>query len=61
MSYSDLIKGELELAAQVLNDFLSNSQNIQKIEDAADLMVQSFHNKGKVYRLADYVDEDLPA
>ena len=21
----------------------------------------TFHNKGKVYRLADYVDEDLPA
>jgi len=48
MNYSELIKGELELAAQVLNDFLSKEQNIQKIEDAADLMVEAFQNKGKV-------------
>lgn len=48
MNYSELIKGELELAAQVLNDFLGNNKNIQKIEEAADLIVESFQDKGKV-------------
>jgi D-sedoheptulose 7-phosphate isomerase len=48
MSYSKLIKNELELAAQILSDFLTNEKNITNIEEAADLIVDSFQKKGKV-------------
>lgn len=43
MSYLENIKAELEQAQQVLNDFISNEDNLELIEDAADLMVESFN------------------
>lgn len=42
------IKQELEEAKQVLDNFLSNEENLKKIESAADLLVESFKNEGKV-------------
>ena len=44
----ELIKSELDEAAQVLNAFLENPENLEKIELAADLLVESFKNEGKV-------------
>ena len=44
----DLIKQELEEAANVLNQFLSDQSNLDAIESAADLLVNSFKNGGKV-------------
>lgn len=44
----DLIQKELGEAAAVLNSFLSDETNIEKIEQAADLIVASFGNNGKV-------------
>ncbi len=46
--YSDLIRGELEEAARVLNDFLSNEENINAIQRAAELLATSFKQGGKV-------------
>ena len=48
MSYLENIKGELQQAAHVLNDFIANEDNLELIEDAADLMVEAFNNGGKV-------------
>lgn len=44
----DLIQKELGEAAAVLNSFLSDETNLQKIEQAADLLVESFAKNGKV-------------
>nr|WP_086941227.1 D-sedoheptulose 7-phosphate isomerase [Thaumasiovibrio occultus] len=46
--YSDLIRGELEEAAKVLNAFLSDPKNIADIEAAARLLAESFKAGGKV-------------
>ncbi len=46
--YSDLIRGELEEAARVLNEFLSADENIASIENAAKLVAASFKQGGKV-------------
>ncbi|CAM3735510.1 Phosphoheptose isomerase [Vibrio aerogenes CECT 7868] len=46
--YQDLIKNELAEAADVLNTFLSNDENIAQIEKAAKLLADSFKQGGKV-------------
>ncbi|MDW6093605.1 D-sedoheptulose 7-phosphate isomerase [Vibrio rhizosphaerae] len=46
--YHDLIKNELNEAADVLNKFLSDEQNIAQIEAAAKLIADSFKQGGKV-------------
>lgn len=46
--YQDLIRSELTEAAQVLNTFLSDDQNLQDIEAAAKLIADSFKQGGKV-------------
>lgn len=46
--YQDLIKSELTEAADVLNKFLSDEQNIAQIEAAAKMIADSFKQGGKV-------------
>ncbi|PKF76301.1 phosphoheptose isomerase [Vibrio sp. vnigr-6D03] len=46
--YQDLIKNELQEAADVLNAFLSDDANIKQIESAAKLIADSFKQGGKV-------------
>ena len=46
--YQDLIKSELNEAAEVLNKFLSDDYNIAQIEAAAKLIADSFKQEGKV-------------
>ncbi|GEA49377.1 phosphoheptose isomerase [Vibrio inusitatus NBRC 102082] len=46
--YHDLIKGELNEAATVLEAFLSNDENIAQIEKAARTIADSFKLGGKV-------------
>ncbi len=46
--YQDLIKNELQEAANVLNAFLSDDENIKQIENAAKLIADSFKQGGKV-------------
>ncbi|QMV15197.1 D-sedoheptulose 7-phosphate isomerase [Vibrio spartinae] len=46
--YHDLIKNELDEAADVLNKFLSDEHNIAQIEAAAKLIADSFKQGGKV-------------
>ncbi|SQI37272.1 Phosphoheptose isomerase [Leminorella richardii] len=46
--YQDLIRSELNEAAQVLEKFLADSANIEAIERAALLLAQSFKSGGKV-------------
>ncbi|MDB1124592.1 D-sedoheptulose 7-phosphate isomerase [Vibrio algarum] len=46
--YQDLIRSELNEAAEVLNKFLSDDHNIQQIEAAAKLIADSFKLGGKV-------------
>jgi len=43
-----LIKDELLVAEKVLQDFIADEQNLQKIEQAATLLADSFKNEGKV-------------
>lgn len=44
----DLIQAELNAAADVLNNFLSKPQNIEAINKAAEILIESFKNDGKV-------------
>ncbi|MFM2482310.1 D-sedoheptulose 7-phosphate isomerase [Celerinatantimonas sp. YJH-8] len=44
----DLIIAELTEASQVLSQFINDSANIEAIEQAADLIAQSFKKGGKV-------------
>ena len=44
----DIIKNQLQEAQQVLSDFIADEKNIKAIENAADLLVKSFKNGGKV-------------
>lgn len=46
--YQDLIKNELTEAADVLNKFLSDDNNIAQIEAAAKMIADSFKQGGKV-------------
>ncbi|EJG0100639.1 D-sedoheptulose 7-phosphate isomerase [Vibrio parahaemolyticus] len=46
--YQDLIRSELNEAAEVLNKFLSNDHNIAQIEAAAKMIADSFKQDGKV-------------
>ncbi|WGW01919.1 D-sedoheptulose 7-phosphate isomerase [Vibrio sp. YMD68] len=46
--YQELIKSELTEAAEVLNAFLSDEQNLAQIEAAAKLIADSFKQGGKV-------------
>lgn len=45
----DLITQELTEAQSTLANFLSNSTNIEKIEEAARLMADSINNGGKIF------------
>ncbi len=45
----DIIISQLNEAAKVLDAFVSNEENIKNIEKAADLLVASFKNEGKVF------------
>ncbi len=44
----ELIKKSLEQSAGVLNDFMNHEQNIRNIRSAADIMVESLKNAGKI-------------
>ncbi|WP_337219875.1 D-sedoheptulose 7-phosphate isomerase [Vibrio parahaemolyticus] len=46
--YQDLIRSELNEAAEVLNKFLSDDYNIAQIEAAAKMIADSFKQDGKV-------------
>ncbi|MGL4858362.1 MAG: D-sedoheptulose 7-phosphate isomerase [Enterobacteriaceae bacterium] len=46
--YKEIIRSELNQAAQVLQDFVSDEQHLQSIEDAARLLAQAFKVGGKV-------------
>ncbi|AGV17227.1 phosphoheptose isomerase [Vibrio alginolyticus] len=46
--YHDLIRSELNEAAEVLNKFLSDDHNIAQIEAAANMIADSFKQDGKV-------------
>jgi D-sedoheptulose 7-phosphate isomerase len=48
MSYKDIISNELQEAQQVLDRFLSDPEQIQKIEQAARLMAQAILNDKKI-------------
>ncbi|UVK77091.1 MAG: D-sedoheptulose 7-phosphate isomerase [Sodalis sp. Fse] len=46
--HQDLIRNELNEAAQTLNTFLNNQRHIQSIEDAANIISTTFKEGGKV-------------
>lgn len=46
--YQDLIRGELNEAAETLTQFLSDDKNIDAIQQAAILLADSFKAGGKV-------------
>ncbi|EDP59120.1 D-sedoheptulose 7-phosphate isomerase [Vibrio sp. AND4] len=46
--YQDLIRSELNEAAEVLNKFLNDDHNIAQIEAAAKMIADSFKQDGKV-------------
>ena len=46
--YQDLIRNELNEAAQVLQTFIADPQNLLAIEAAACLIADSFRQEGKV-------------
>lgn len=48
MEAVELIKGHLKEAANVLENFLNNPQNLQRIHKAASIMAVSLKNGGKV-------------
>lgn len=48
MTYPLIIKEQLQEAASVLESFMSDDHNVEKIEKAAQLMVQSIKNGGKI-------------
>lgn len=45
---TERIKSHFEEAASVLNEFVSNPENLQKIKDAGDLMLKSIKTGGKL-------------
>ncbi|WP_017733840.1 D-sedoheptulose 7-phosphate isomerase [Nafulsella turpanensis] len=48
MEAVDVIKGHLKEAAHVLENFLSNPQNLQRIHKGASIMAVSLKNGGKI-------------
>ncbi|HHG0625672.1 TPA: D-sedoheptulose 7-phosphate isomerase [Klebsiella pneumoniae] len=46
--YQELIKAELNLAAETLSNFMSDQKNIEAIEQAAIMLAASFKASGKV-------------
>ncbi len=48
MSQTELIKKNFSEAAELLHVFLSDDKNINKIADAANLMISSLKNGGKI-------------
>lgn len=48
MDAVDVIKGHLKEAANVLENFLSNPQNLQRIHKGASIMAVSIKNGGKI-------------
>lgn len=48
MNHSEIITKELREAQEVLNQFISNNDNIAKIEEAAQLIVNAVQQGGKV-------------
>ena len=44
----DIIKKNLEQSVNVLNDFIKSDENFHKIKTAADLMIKSLLNGGKI-------------
>jgi D-sedoheptulose 7-phosphate isomerase len=48
MEAVDVIKGHLKESAQVLENFMSNPQNLQRIHQAASMMAVSLRNGGKI-------------
>ncbi len=49
MNNQQLILEELKEAAKVLDQFLSNEQNLNQIEAAAQLMSEAINNGGKIF------------
>lgn len=49
MSVQEIIKGELEEASRVLDQFLGQPENLENIDKAASLLVESFAQGGKVF------------
>lgn len=49
MDFQQIILGELDQAAKVLEKFMSNPLNLKAIEKASDLIVNSFKQGGKVF------------
>ena len=45
----ELIKNSLKDAQQVLDTFISNDTNLEKIQEAGELLVEMYHNGGKVF------------
>jgi D-sedoheptulose 7-phosphate isomerase len=43
------IRNSLEEARRALDDFIANEQTLKNIERAAELLVESFENKGKAF------------
>jgi D-sedoheptulose 7-phosphate isomerase len=48
MSKTEMIKENFEEAAKILNDFLSNHQNLKNIASAAEMIIKSLQQGGKV-------------
>jgi D-sedoheptulose 7-phosphate isomerase len=48
MSYTSIISGELNQAAEVLQQFLKNEDNLKRIEEAAKAIANSVKQGGKV-------------
>ncbi len=47
MKATDLILSELNDAKSVLEAFMANEENLSKIDDASELLVEAFNNGGK--------------
>lgn len=45
----DLIKNSFTEAQQVLNDFVADEQNLEKVQEAGDMLVEMFRQGGKVF------------
>lgn len=48
MDALDLIKGQLKESAQILENFMTNPQNLQRIHQVASIMAVSLKNGGKI-------------
>lgn len=49
MDFQQIILGELDQAAKVLEKFMTNPLNLEVIEKASDMIVNSFKEGGKVF------------